>query len=325
MKLLMMGTGPFAVPTFEALVASSHDVPALVTRPTPPARGRRKSPPNPMRDAAEHHGLPVLAPDDINSEQGREIVASFAPQLLVVCDYGQILSNECLAVAHLGGVNLHASLLPKYRGAAPINWALYDGETETGVTVIHMTPQLDAGPCLLQVRTPIDPDEDAVELERRLAQIGAEAVLRSIEMLAGWDRASTIGQRQDSRLATKARRLRKDDAAVDWSRTARQIRDQVRAFKPWPGAYTHLLRADGEPLRLILDAVSVVEAPTDAEQEAAPGTVVHADGRRVEVATGAGLLAIDRIQPAGKRVMEIDEFLRGHTIEAGNRFGSPDG
>jgi methionyl-tRNA formyltransferase len=323
MKLLMMGTGPFAVPTLEALLASGHQTPALVTRPTPPARGRRKSPANPMRDAAERHGLPVFDPADINSQEGREIIASLKPQLLVVCDYGQILSRECLGIADLGGINLHASLLPKYRGAAPINWAIYHGDAQTGVTVIHMTPRMDAGPCLLQKATPIGPDEDAVELERRLAEMGAAAVLESIDLLADWDGTSPLGEVQDAGQASKARRLRKEDAVVDWSRTARQIRDQVRAFKPWPGAYTHLLRDDGEPLRLILDAVSVVDAADDDKGEANPGEIVHADGHRVEVATGAGRLALDRIQPAGKRVMEMDEFLRGHKLQPGQRLGTP--
>src|SRR5262245_45786141 len=150
MRIAVLGTGPFAAPMFESLLDSTHDVVALVTRPTPPPTARDKSPPNPMRQVAERRGLPVHAPLSINSDEGRELIEKLSPELLIVCDYGQILSPEILALAPLGGINLHASLLPKYRGAAPIQWALLNGERETGVTVIHMTPRLDGGPMLVQ-------------------------------------------------------------------------------------------------------------------------------------------------------------------------------
>src|SRR5262245_26373664 len=148
MRLAVFGTGPFAVPIFEWLLDSEHEVAALITRPTAPAKGKEKSPVNPMRETAERRGLAVHAPDSINTEEGQTLLERFAPELLVVCDYGQILAADVLAVAPLGGINLHASLLPKYRGAAPIQWALLQGETETGVTVIHMTTRLDSGPVL---------------------------------------------------------------------------------------------------------------------------------------------------------------------------------
>jgi methionyl-tRNA formyltransferase len=290
---------------------------ALITRPVPPSRGRHKAPPNPMREAAEQRGLAIYDPDDINSDEARATIGFLAADLLIVCDYGQILSAQTLALAPLGGINLHASLLPKYRGAAPINWAIYHGETETGVTVIHMTPRLDAGPALVQTKVEIGPNETAVELESRLAAIGANAVNDAIDLLAEWDRTSPIGTRQDPALATKARRLRKEDGQVDWSRGAAQIRNQVRAFKPWPGSYAQLCLPGREPMRLILDAVSVVD---ESAASAAPGTIVRADPSHVYVATGKGVLSLDRIQPAGKRIMSIDEFLRGHRMEAGQRF-----
>ena len=318
MKLLVLGTGPFAVPMFESLLAGPHEVAALVTRPIHAARGRQKAPVNPMRDAAERHGLAVFDPQDINSGEGQRIVRSLAPELLVVCDYGQILSAETLSLAPLGGVNLHASLLPKYRGAAPINWAILSGETETGVTVIHMTPRLDAGPCLVQRRTEIGPNETAVELEARLAQLGTSAVLEAVEVLSRWDRAAPLGAVQDSSGATRARRLRKEDGEIDWTRTAEQIRNQVRGLKPWPATYTHWHRPHGGPLRVIVDEASVVAG---ADSLALPGTVIHADATSVHVATGDGALSIDRIQPAGKRVMGIDEFQRGHRLDPSHRFG----
>jgi methionyl-tRNA formyltransferase len=318
MRLLMMGTGPFAVPTFESLLESGHQVPALVTRPVPPARGRRNTPPNPMRDAAVAGGVPILEPDSMNTDAARRELAGYEPDLFVVCDFGQILSSATLAVAPLGGINLHGSLLPKYRGAAPINWALYHGESETGVTVIHMTPRLDSGPCLAQDAVRIDPDEDAVQLERRLSLLGVQTVQLSLSLLENWDRQSPIGVVQDPAQATRAPRLKKSDGAVDWSRSAREIRNQVRAFQPWPGTYTNWHREADEPLRLILEQVSTL--PAD-DAIATPGQVVRVDKRQLVVAAGQGYVAIDRLQPAGKRSMEISEFLRGHAVQPGDRFG----
>jgi methionyl-tRNA formyltransferase len=318
MRLLMMGTGPFAVPTFESLLDSPQHVVALVTRPIPPAKGRRKAAANPMRDVAVERGVPILEPADVNTEDAVRELAALRADLLVVCDYGQILSTATLGVAPLGGINLHASLLPKYRGAAPINWALYHGESETGVTVIHMTPKMDAGPCVAMGRTAIGLDEDAIQLEERLSQLGAQTVARAIAAIQVWDRQSPIGLSQDPAGATKAPRLKKTDGMVNWSRTARQIANQVRALKPWPGTFTTWPRPDGRPVRLILDQVSVVETEPPA---GLPGHVVTSGKRELVVATGDGLLSIDRLQPAGKRSMDIEEFLRGHTIDVGTRLG----
>ena len=318
MHISMLGTGPFAVPTFEALYAAGHTIAALVTRPPRPARGRRTPPPNPMQQVAEAHGTPVWMPVSVNLPEARQQLAAAEPDLLVVCDYGEILAPDTLAVASLGGVNLHASLLPKYRGAAPINWAIYDGQSETGVTVIQMTPGLDAGPCIAQFRTPIEPDETAVDVEESLAQSGAELVCRSIAELAE-GRAQSITQ--DEQSATKAPRLKKTDGLVDWSRTARQINDQVRAMKPWPGTYTFWQRPDGEPLRLILERTRSVEPSGDTAGDAArAGTVLEA-AERLVVATGDGALELVELQPAGKRALAAEEFLRGYRVEPGQTFG----
>ena len=319
MRLLMMGTGPFAVPTFASLLDSEHEVVALVARPVPPPKGRTKSPPAPMRDLAVQRGVRVLEPEDINTEQSRLSLAALDFQLLVACDYGQLLSAKTLAISPLGGVNLHASLLPEYRGAAPINWAIYHGETETGVTVLHMTPRLDSGPCLVQRRTQIGPDEDAVQLERRLSQIGVEAVHEALGMIAQWDGQSPLGVVQDPKAATKAPRLKKSDGEVDWTRSARQIANQVRALKPWPGTFTSCHRPHGEAMRLILDHVSPA---AEASLTGQPGEVVLADKSRLIVGTGDGLLSLDRVQPAGKRVMAIEEFLRGHPMAVGERLST---
>jgi methionyl-tRNA formyltransferase len=234
--------------------------------------------------------------------------------LLIVADYGQILSPETLAVAPLGGINLHGSLLPKYRGAAPINWALYQGERETGVTVIHMTPRIDAGPCLAQAATPIDAEETAVELEARLAELGAPLVCGAIDDLQA-GRAAALPQ--DPAQATSAPRLKKTDGEVDWSRPAAAIKNQVRAMEPWPKTYTWWLRRGGEPMRLILGRVTVIDESADAP----PGTVVRSDGNELVVATGEGLLKITQLQPAGKRLLSAEEFLRGYPLTAGEALG----
>ncbi len=187
MRLILMGTGPFAVPVFDTLARSAHDVLAVVTRSVPPAVGRRKEPANPVRERFAAMDVPLLAPDDANTTELSSRLAELEPDLLVVCDFGQILASHVLAAVRLGGINLHGSLLPRYRGAAPVNWAVWNGESETGVTVIHMTPRLDAGPALTTARTAIDPEEDAAQLERRLSQLGIEPVLRDRHAFAmGW-------------------------------------------------------------------------------------------------------------------------------------------
>jgi methionyl-tRNA formyltransferase len=317
--VLMLGTGPFAVPTFRQLLDRGYRVAALVTRPPRPVHGKKDNhPTNPMRALAEERGLPVLTPESINTDEARDEISQFAPDLLVVCDYGQLLAPATLTVAHLGGINLHASLLPKYRGAAPINWAMYHGERETGVTVIHMTPQLDAGPSIAQAKTTIGPDETAVELEPRLAELGAPLVIESIELLRA-GKAQPIAQ--DGMYATRAPRLKKIDGLVDWSRSSQQIHDQVRAFQPWPATFTFWHRPDGPPLRLILDRVSVASSA----EHGPPGTVLEAGGDQLLVATGDGALLLERLQPAGKRILPTAEFLRGYPVQRGERFGDESG
>lgn len=319
MHLILMGTGPFAVPTFEFLTRSQHDVVAVVTRPVPNAPGRRKGPANPVRELFSGADVPLFSPESVNDAQVIQDLGAMRPDVLVVCDFGQILSSQLLGISRLGGINLHGSLLPKYRGAAPVNWALWDGEAETGVTVIHMTPRLDAGPCLMQARTAIGPNEDAVQLERRLAQMGIEPVAQALNMLDRWDGHSPLGDVQDQARATKAPRLRKSDGLVDWSQSAERISRQVRALRPWPSTYTEWQRGKG-PLRLILQKVTVsneLPVPPDAQ----PGQIIESGGDRLVVATSAGCLAIHEVQPAGKRVLSVREFLRGYPIPVGGKLG----
>lgn len=314
MRLVMMGTGAFAVPTFRGLFQTHHAVAALVTGPIK-RRGKRPIAVSPMRDVAHEHGIAIFDPESVNTLESMVALRQFEADLYVVCDYGQILSPECLATARLGGINLHASLLPKYRGAAPINWAIYDGEEETGVSVIHMTPRIDAGPVIAQGRTPIAPEETADLLEDRLAEIGSWLIRRAIDSL---ESGTLEALPQDPALASKAPRLNKTDGEIDWSRPAEAVRNQIRAFQPWPKTYTFWNRSQGAPLRLIVGPIKVVQ---DSSHSAAPGTVVETDEDRLVVATGQGCAELTTLQPAGKRAMTIREFLLGYRIALGDRFG----
>ncbi|MFV2070372.1 MAG: methionyl-tRNA formyltransferase [Pirellulales bacterium] len=315
MRLTMMGTGPFAVPTFRALLASRHDVTALVTRPVR-ATHRRRRPDTPMLDEARSHGVPVEMPEDVNEPQARATLAALDSELLIVCDYGQILSPDTLAVARRGGLNLHASLLPKYRGAAPVAWAVWHGETETGITVIAMSPRLDAGPAIAQLRVPIDPEETAGELEGRLADLGAPLICQAIDDL---ETGAVHPVPQDPTSVTRAPRLKKTDGLIDWCRGAPQLKNQVRALQPWPTAYTFWQRAGRQPLRLILREVTVDRW---IALEGVPAGTVQVGDRRLWVATGEEGLEVIRLQPAGKRAFTAAEFLLGYDLQSGDRFGT---
>lgn len=315
MRLVMMGTGPFAVPTFRGLLETHHIAVALVTGPMK-RRGGKIIAVSPMRDVAHEQAISIFDPEDINTESSQAILSAYEADLLIVCDYGQILAASTLATARLGGINLHASLLPKYRGAAPINWAIYHGETETGVSVIHMTPRVDAGPVIAQGTTSIDEEETAADLEIRLAKIGAWFVRRAIDSLeAGVLEAFP----QDPALASKAPRLKKTDGEIDWHRSATAIKNQVRALEPWPKTYTFWHRSDGQPLRMILGPAMVVNSSVATVP---PGTILEAENDRLVVAAGEGAVALSGVQPAGKRYFPIAEFLRGYHIRRGDRLGA---
>ncbi len=297
MRLVMLGTGPFAVPTLEGLVASRHEVVLVVAR---PPRGRDALA-SPVQRAGESLKLETWTPESVNLPDSQSRLASLQADLLVVCDYGEILRPATLATTRLGGINLHGSLLPKYRGAAPVQCAILSGETETGNTVIQMTPGLDAGPCLAQESTPIDPDEDAAELEARLAALGAKLVLRVVDELAAGT-AKPIEQNPAE--ASKAPRLAKEDGAIDWSRSAIEIKNQVRAVQPWPRAYTFWHRSDGPAVRLNIDRV----------QLAAPGELASASGLVVDAIKST--LVVHRHRPPGNP----DSPTRRQARHDGRRF-----
>jgi methionyl-tRNA formyltransferase len=313
MRLIMMGTGPFAVPTLQKLAASRHEIALVVTRP-PAGRNAAASP---LQRAGESVNLDVWAPATVNVPETQSRIASLAPDLLVVCDYGEILRPETLATSRLGGINLHGSLLPKYRGAAPVQWAILSGETQTGNSVIHMTPGLDAGPLLAQQRTPIDPDEDAEQLESRLAAMGAQAVLRVIDELESGTAQSIP---QDKALASKAPRLKKEQGAIDWSQTAQEIKNQVRALRIWPRAYSFWHRQQGEPIRINVDRAVVVYDTVPNRAPPSPGAIAEATDRLV-IQTGENAIEILELQPSGKRSMQAAEFLRGYHPAVDDSFG----
>src|SRR5229473_6630632 len=239
MRLVMMGSGTFAEPTFSALLQGPHPVVGLVTQPDRAIgqeRGSTRQIGQGMKNIAAEHNIPIFQPESINTPEGIAGLQAFQPELLVVAAYGQILSRDVLAVPGKGGINVHASLLPKYRGAAPVAWAIYHGETQTGVTIIRMSVALDAGDMLAQEAVDIGPDETAGEVEARLAQLGAKLAVKVVDQIAaGTDR----GVKQDKAQVTKAPKLKKENGLIDWGRTAEQVCNQVRAMQPWPTAYTY--------------------------------------------------------------------------------------
>lgn len=326
LRIVVMGTGPFAVPMFRGLLSSRHAITAVVTRPVRAAPGRRP-PANPMRDAADAAGLPILAPADVNASETVAALVALAPDLLVVCDYGQILAPTTLATAAYGGVNLHGSLLPRHRGAAPVQWAILAGDPVTGVSVIHMTPALDAGNVLVTREIRVGGRETAAELEERLAALGSDAVAEAIGLLVAAGPGARPGMPQDPARVTRAPRLAKADGLVDWSRTAGQIERMRRALEPWPRTSTFLHSVGRPPLRLVLDDVAVADADAGggavapaAEQEA--GRILGADAAGIVVACGEGTrLVVRSLVPEGKRTMSAADFLRGHPLSVGARLG----
>lgn len=321
MRIVMMGTGSFAEPTFRALLEGRHEVVGLVTQPDRHVgheRGSTRQSKLGMKELALERGLPVLQPESVNTPEGLVGLQSLRPDLLVVAAYGQILSHDVLGAAPRGGINVHASLLPKYRGAAPIAWAIYHGEPRTGVTIIRMSTQLDAGDILAQEAIDILPDETAGELEARLAPLGAGLAMKTLEQI---EQGTTQGIKQDKALVTKAPKLTKEHGLIDWSRPAVVVCNHVRAMQPWPTAYTYWLRPAGEPVRLI---VCKAKPRTDRGDPQTPGTVVAAPSGELQVLTGdGGVVELLEVQPAGKRRMASADFLRGHPISPGSRFGTP--
>jgi methionyl-tRNA formyltransferase len=303
-----MGTAPFAVPSLRALLAAGHTVPLVVTQPDRPAgRGRATTPPA-VKVAAQELGLPVWQPSRLRDEAAVARLAALAPDVVVVAAYGKILPQAILDVPRLGCVNVHASLLPKYRGAAPVQWAIYHGEVETGVSIMRMEAGLDTGPVLLTRTLAIGPDDDAPAVTARLAELGAEALVEALRRL---DAGEIAPRRQDDAAATLAPPLEKEQARLDWGRPAKALHDQVRAFRPWPGA---VALWGGRPVKILKTRY------VSGSCRAAPGEVVAVGPEGIHVAAGEGVLVLVEVQPESRRAQSAVEFARGARIAPGMRL-----
>lgn len=318
LKIVFLGTGAFALPAFHTLLKTERRVLALVTQPDRAGRGHHRHP-HPLKEAALAAGVETLQPENVNSAASLESLRRLGADLYVVAAYGQILSAELLSIPRFGALNLHGSLLPKYRGAAPVQYALWRGETETGVTVFQIEPKLDAGRILGRVATPIGLKETSGQLHDRLAELAAPLLLAVLDEV---ERGTARPEPQDAALATTAPRLKKEQGAIDWRRGSVEIGWHLRAMQPWPMPFTFLHRPGRPPQRmLILDADPATEIPPGALQAALPGEILpHPEGLLC-VRTGDGAVIVNRLQPAGKREMSASEFLRGADLNRA-RFDS---
>lgn len=314
-KLVMMGTGEFALPSFAALYETPHEVVGLFTQPDRTGSGHHRSLENPMKRLAIEHSTPVFQPENVNAPEALAELRNLNADLLIVAAYGQILSPTLLGIPRLGAINVHASLLPKYRGAAPVAYAILNGDTETGVSIIQVLPQLDAGPILAVVSTPIGSEETAGGLEVRLARLAVEVLPPVIAQFAA---GNVRPLPQSAALVTRAPKLKKQMGAINWNRSAIQIDCHVRAMQPWPNPHTFLHISGRPPQRLLILSVKLAE---EARSDVLPGTPLRVGKQQVVVQTGQGALEILQIQPEGKRPMSIADFLRGRSISQDDRFG----
>ena len=308
MRTVFMGTPELAVPTLEALLQKGHEVASVITQPDRPAGRGRKLRSSPVKSKALALGLPVEQPACIKAAEVLERLRQLESEVIVVVGYGQILPRSILDLPRLGCVNVHASLLPKYRGAAPINWAIANGETVTGITTMRIEKRLDAGDMLLKRQVEIGPLESAPELAGRLARVGADLL---VETLAGLERGTLVGEKQDETEATYAPMLKREDGWIDWNLTAGEIFSRIRGFAPWPGSYTSFR---GKRLH-------VRKAHQKLGASAAPGAISMVDGS-LEVGCGGGTaLVLEELQLEGKKQMPAAEFARGYRISPNEVLG----
>ncbi len=312
LRVVFFGTPEFAVPTLEALRRSRHRVVGVVTQPDRPRGRGHKTSDAPVKAHALAAGVPLLQPERLRDPAFVAALSALTADLAVVAAYGKILTDEVLAVPPLGFINVHASLLPRYRGAAPVHRAILAGERETGVTIMRVVQALDAGPMLASVRRPIGPDETSEDVERDLARLGAGLLVSTVDAIAD---GHVIETPQDEGASTYAHRLTKDDGAIDWTQPAGRIHNQIRGLHPWPHAFSFL---NGR--RFILRRSVVLPGLTGAA-----GAVVEAAGDRLTVAAGTGGIAILEIQTEGKRPLSPREFLAGHRVTPGHRFAPQPG
>ena len=313
MRILFMGTPDFAVPSLEALIQAGHTICGVFTQPDKPKNRGMKLQAPPVKECALAHDIPVFQPVKLRDGTALAQIQELAPELIVVAAYGRILPDDILAAPPKGCINVHSSLLPNYRGAAPINWAVLNGDKETGVTIMHMAHDLDAGDIISQAATPIDPDETVVALHDRLAELGAQLLVETVAQIEAGTATRTP---QDHDKATLAPMLGRELSPMDFTRTARQLHDQVRGLIPWPAAVTTL----GDKRCKVFQTVVPEE-----QTHAAPGTVLAAGKEGLAVACGKGtVLRLEEIQPDGGKRMKAADYLRGHPIAVGTVLALPE-
>ena len=307
-RIVFFGTPAFAVPSLEAVLSSSHRVVGVVTQPDRPSGRGQRTREGPVKQLAVARELPVFQPERLKDSAILDEVRALASDLGVVVAYGKILPESLLSIPAFGLINVHASLLPKYRGAAPIERAVVAGETMTGVTIMRVVRELDAGPMLATSTRPIGPFETSDVVAVDLARLGARLLVETLDRMAHGAVEETP---QDDRRATYAPRLQKHEGLIDWNRPAETVHNQVRGLQPWPLAFTYL----NDRRYLILQT-----SPTDHEARESAGTILEAVGERLLVATGSTPLQIFQIQPEGRRPMSVRDFLAGHRLSPGERF-----
>lgn len=309
LRIVFFGTPAFALPTLDALLASHHTLAGVVTQPDRPRGRGHKTTDAPVKARALEGGIPILQPTAIKDRVFVNALASLQADLGVVAAYGRILPESVLETPRLGMINVHASLLPRYRGAAPVHRAVMAGERETGVTIMRIVKALDAGPMLAAATRPIGPDETSVEVERALADLGASLLMSTLDRLST-DPLPEVPQ--DERAATYAPPLKKDEGAMDWSRSAAEIHNAIRGLHPWPHAFTFV---HGQ--RLVLLRSTVI----DRRATEPPGTVIAAHGDSLHISTGGGgVLGLLDVQPEARRPMAVRDFLAGHRMATGDRL-----
>lgn len=305
MKILFMGTPEFAVPSLEALIAAGHALCGVFCQPDKPVgRHQNRLQPPPVKERAMAHGIPVFQPVKLRDGTALALIQELAPDLIVVAAYGRILPQEILDCPPMGCINVHSSLLPQYRGAAPINWAILNGDRETGVTIMHMAAALDAGDIISQVKTPILPEETAPALTARLAEMGGKLLVETVAALEAGTASRTP---QDEGAVTLAPMLSKELSSMDFGRPAQALHDQVRGLFPWPAAVTEV---NGVRCKVLSTCVE--------EGKGTPGTVLEAGKKGLLVACGEGALRILELQPDGKKPMKASDYLLGHPVKAGD-------
>lgn len=309
MKIVFMGTPDFAVGALEALVEAGHEVVAVVTQPDKPKGRGKEMQQTPVKACAVKHNIEVFQPIKIKTPEAVEVLKGYEADLFVVAAFGQILSKEILDMPKYGCVNIHASLLPKYRGAAPIQWAILDGEKETGVTIMQMNEGLDTGDMLMKVVVPIEDTDTGESLFDKLAEAGAKLLIETIPQIE----AGTLEpEPQDDSLSTYAKMIKKEMGLIDWKREALVLERLVRGMNSWPSAYTHF---QGKTLKVWEAEVETCEA------QAVPGSVVEVTKNSIKVQTGKDLLVLKQIQLEGKKRMDVAAFLLGYKVETGMMLG----